>query len=343
MNQRTIFLFRKYIKNECTTEELYELLDALKDSKSNSQLHLITRTLWQAINQQPNKMPTETERKLLQAEVNKLLNQAQSTKVRYPFFMKSVYTCIMSVAAVAAVLVLIGVGTIHFTRLGNNTPDNTVLAISDFKYFNTDDNATRQISLPDGSHIHLNKNTELRIVANQFNHKLREVWLEGEAFFEVAKNPEKPFIIHTGAMQTKVLGTSFNVKAYPGLSEQVVSVCTGKVKVAKADGQFIQITPDQRAVFNRKTNALIAGVADGKFAASWRNGDIVFDHADRDEIGLRIRQEFGKKVLIQNNVLSNIHFIASYPSQTNLERIVKTIALTNGVQYSINENQVIFR
>jgi ferric-dicitrate binding protein FerR (iron transport regulator) len=210
--------------------------------------------------------------------------------------------------------------------------------------FQTGNKELKTQLLSDGTKVYLNGGSRLSCKAGAFNKNLREVWLEGEAFFEVAKNPEKPFIIHSpDGVQTKVLGTSFNVKAYSELSEQVVSVRTGKVKVTKADGQFVQITPDQKAIFNRRTNALTSGVADGELAASWRSGDIVFDHADRDEIRLRIRQEFGKEVIMENNVLSDIHFIASYPAQTNLEQIIKTIALTNGVQYSISESKVIFK
>lgn len=200
------------------------------------------------------------------------------------------------------------------------------------------------ITLSDGTKVYLNGNSRLSYKAGAFNKNEREVWLEGEAFFEVAKNPKKPFIIHSpGEMQTKVLGTSFDVKAYPELSEQVVSVRTGKVKVSKSDGEFVQITPNLKAVFNKKANTLTTGSTDGELAASWRNGNIVFDHADKEEIRLRIHQQFGKEVIIKNDALSDVHFIASYPAEATLEQIVKTIALTNNVQYSIDKNQVIFK
>lgn len=246
-------------------------------------------------------------------------------------------------AAAAVLFILLGGGILFFTQHKVfNSSEYGVMADANSS-FQTTDAQTKQVTLPDGSRIHLNRGTKISYASNAFNRRQREVWLSGEAFFEVAKNPDKPFIIHTGDMTTTVKGTSFNVKAYSELSEQVISVRTGKVKVTKADGQFVQITPDQKAIFNKITNVLTSGVTDGELAASWRNGNIVFDHADRDEIRLRIRQEFGKDVIIQNNVLSDAHFIASYPAQTNLERIVKTIALTNGVQYSINESHVIFK
>ncbi|MGC3977461.1 MAG: FecR domain-containing protein [Paludibacteraceae bacterium] len=208
----------------------------------------------------------------------------------------------------------------------------------------TADRELKTQQLPDGTKVYLNGGGRLSYKAGAFNKNNREVWLEGEAFFNVAKNPEKPFIIHSpDGMQTQVLGTSFNVKAYPGLNEQVISVRTGKVKVSDENGRAVQITPNRKAVFNRKNNTLTTGITDGDLAASWRKGNIVFDHAGRDEIAFRIQQQFGKEVVMQNNVLTGIHFIASYPPQTPLEQIVKTIAFTNGVQYEIDKNQVIFK
>jgi ferric-dicitrate binding protein FerR (iron transport regulator) len=208
----------------------------------------------------------------------------------------------------------------------------------------TEGSEQKSIRLPDGTRLHLNGGSLLSYHAAAFNKNRRELWLTGEAFFEVAKDPEKPFIIHSpGGMQTTVLGTSFNLKAYPGLNEQVVSVCTGKVLVSTGDGESVRITPDRKAVFNRQVNTLTAATSVGELAASWRNGHIVFDCADREEIALRIRQQFGKEVVIQNDVLADAHFIASYPPQTALEQIVKAIALSGEAQYTINENQVIFR
>lgn len=208
----------------------------------------------------------------------------------------------------------------------------------------TADSERKTLRLPDGTCFFLNGNSSICYKPGAFNKSSRELWLTGEAFFEVAKDPAKPFIIHSpGGLRTTVLGTSFNVKAYPELNEQVVSVLTGKVTVSGKGGEPIRITPGQKAVFNWQVNSLTAGTTDGELAASWRNDRIVFDGADRREIALRIRQRFGKEVTIQNNTLAAAHFNASYPPQTSLEQIVKAIALACEVQYTINENQIIFK
>jgi ferric-dicitrate binding protein FerR (iron transport regulator) len=248
--------------------------------------------------------------------------------------------------AAAAALILVTVGFSYWGLRTESAFRQQYLAwsVEPALLLQTESGERKSLRLPDGTHLYLNGDSHASYKAGAFNKNNREIWLTGEAFFEVAKNPGKPFIVHSpNGMKTTVLGTSFNLKAYPGLDEQVVSVCTGKVLVAKDGGEALRITSGEKAVFNKPGNTLAAGTTDGNMAASWRNGNIVFDCAGKEEIALRIRQRFGKEVVIQNNVLSATHFIASYPSHTTLEQIVRAIALTAEVQYTINGNQVIFR
>lgn len=256
----------------------------------------------------------------------------------------SIYLRLSKYAAVAAVfLLLIGFSywglqpkpNIHKQTLSQYSKPTLLLQ--------TASNKIDSILLPDGTLAYLNGNSRLSYKAGAFNKDKREVWLSGEAYFNVAKNPSKPFIIHSNGMETKVLGTSFNVKAYAALSEQVVSVSTGNVMVYDGKGQSVHITPNQKAVFDKQANTLTTGATNSSLASSWRNGNIVFDHSDNQEIALRIRQRFGKEVILRGNALKGAHFIASYPQQTTLEEIVKTIALTNNVTYTITYNQVIFK
>jgi ferric-dicitrate binding protein FerR (iron transport regulator) len=248
------------------------------------------------------------------------------------------------VAAAAALLLLIGFSWWELRPESGFRQQYLAWSVEPKLLLQTTGGERKSLRLPDESLVFLNGNSRISYKAAAFNKNNRELWLEGEAFFEVAKNPAKPFIIHSpGGMQTTVLGTSFNQKAYPGLDEQVVSVCTGNVLVSTDDGEAVRITPDRKAVFNRQVNTLTEGVTDGKLAASWRNGHIVFDCAGREEIALRIRHQFGKEVVIQNDALAGVHFIASFSPQTALEPIVKAIALSGEAQYTISENQVIFK
>jgi len=135
------------------------------------------------------------------------------------------------------------------------------------KAWATDNTHRTTVTLPDGTVVQLNAGSRLEITEATFNRQKREVWLSGEAFFEVAKNPEKPFIIHTGTMQTTVRGTSFNVKAYGELGENVVSVRNGRVEIVEnrktiADEYIYQV---------EKVNQLNANLDEAVAAPSLEN------------------------------------------------------------------------
>lgn len=126
---------------------------------------------------------------------------------------------------------------------------------------------TRLINLPDGSSVILKKGSKLAY-PNYFKKEIREIYLTGEAFFEIAKDPQRPFYVYANEIVTKVLGTSFNVKAYPGDKEIMVSVKTGKVSVYKSgtleatkqasslELEGMVLAPNEKAVFEKTKASL---------------------------------------------------------------------------------------
>jgi transmembrane sensor len=188
----------------------------------------------------------------------------------------------------------------------------------------------------------LNGGTKLSIVENQFNRKLREVWLTGEAFFEVAKNPEKPFIIHTGTMQTTVRGTSFNVKAYPQLSENVVSVRSGKVEVSDATETFGILTHNKQLTYNTANKKTQIAESDWNDAAGWMEGRMIFNSASILEIQLRLKQHYGLEMEVTGNALKDVQCNAGFKKGASVEEVLERISALYNVKYEIKTNKVIF-
>ena len=172
--------------------------------------------------------------------------------------------------------------------------------------FQTTDAQTKSVVLPDGSRIQMNRGTKFSYATHAFNRRQREVWLEGEAFFEVAKNKEKPFIIHTGTMTTTVRGTSFNVKAYPQLAENVVSVRTGKVEVSNHDQMLAVLVKNKQLAYNRLTNKVETSDAAWEDAAGWREGELMLNYANRDELKLKLKQYYQVDIQFRDNALNGI-------------------------------------
>ncbi len=127
----------------------------------------------------------------------------------------------------------------------------------------------RAIDLPDGSRVTLEKGSKLYYAADfsSDDKAKREVYLTGEAFFEIKKNAARPFYVYTSTVITKVLGTSFRVEAYPSASKATVTVKTGKVSVYRKDDFYqtthggtesggVIVTPNQELVYDQQSNEL---------------------------------------------------------------------------------------
>jgi transmembrane sensor len=170
-----------------------------------------------------------------------------------------------------------------------------------------------KITLADGTQIWLNAGSLLKY-PNEFKGDTREVYLTGEAFFDVAKDKKHPFIIHTEKMDTKVLGTSFNVQAYPGQTTQEVSVLTGKVNVkSTVTEENVYVTPGQKAVFKSRDNKLKAFRDIPVNSISlWRKNIIVFEDTPLPEVIATINRNYNVTIEIENKNLNNLKISAYF-------------------------------
>lgn len=249
-------------------------------------------------------------------------------------------------ASVAAVIALLFLITPNINRNNAyNTNQTTNLAQNTIARQFTTDKKIKRVTLADGSVVHLNMASTLSLHKGKFNKDTREVWLdEGEAFFEITKDPKRPFIVHTAdGLSTQVLGTSFNIKAYSELGEQVISVKTGRVQVSKEGGNKAVLLPNNKASFNANEGTLTTGITDGNLAAEWRTGNIVFQAAKIKEVAFRLKQYHNVEVTVSNNAIHpHTQLDISFSPNTPLQQIVYEIAKIYNVRYRITDNQVKF-
>jgi ferric-dicitrate binding protein FerR (iron transport regulator) len=194
------------------------------------------------------------------------------------------------------------------------------------------------ITLPDGSKAWLNSESKLTYSAgyNKFN---RELQLEGEAYFEVAHNPKKPFIVKSKDMAVEALGTVFEVKVYP--DDNLISsvLMKGKVRVTTAGGVVI-LTPNQRILYNKKTNQLDKQnvVRSGDFAG-WINNELRFEDESLQEIAKCIQRIYDVKIIFADENSKNYHFTGTVPNDS-LEGVLDMITITSPVIFQMNKNQI---
>lgn len=197
----------------------------------------------------------------------------------------------------------------------------------------TGDTELKEVILPDGTKLYANSGTRIEYIKNEFNKEKREIWIEGEAFFDVAKNPQKPFVIHSNDIQTVVRGTSFNVKAYKEIGEISVSVRTGKVEVGTDDNTFAILTADKRVVYNEKTNRHVISKSNWEEEAAWRDHRLVLKDANISELKLRLKQLYGINITVDGDFLDDARFGLAFQKETSLNDVLEVISQLYNIKY----------
>lgn len=206
------------------------------------------------------------------------------------------------------------------------------------------------ILLTDGSRVILNSESSIEY-SKDFNKENREIKLVGEAFFEVAKNKDKPFIVRSGNVHTTALGTSFNIKAYNdnddnNENEKIqVSLATGKVRVETIAKEkithSIELNSGEEIYYEQQTNDFLKRTFDAKSRLSWKEGILYFNESDFWEVIDRLEKWYGVEIRIINRsriVLK--HFSGEFKNQS-LQTVLGAFAYSNNFYFKINDKEVL--
>ena len=199
--------------------------------------------------------------------------------------------------------------------------------------------------LPDGSTVWLSPGSSIEYNKNEST-PIRNVVLMGEAFFEVVRDSLHPFVIQTGEMETRVLGTSFNLTAIPQSKTYKVSVVTGKVQVSAKDNKgvvhAILLQPKQQSSFNVRSSELAFVNVSEKVIKTqyWKPFTLSFEDASMEEVKTQLENAFAIKVRFQNKSLSNCRLRANFTNE-KLPQIMNVIEKLLDVTCVLDENDIL--
>jgi ferric-dicitrate binding protein FerR (iron transport regulator) len=198
----------------------------------------------------------------------------------------------------------------------------------------------RQVVLPDSSLVWMNAVSELRYT-EKFKQD-REVQLKGEAYFDVAHDPGHPFRISAGGVQTTVLGTSFNIKAYETEKETIISVVHGRVQVADSARILGVLTPSMQVAFNRQLKQATTKKFDREGALAWREGKLQFEGASLGDIAGSLERWYGVTIHFTDPAARACRYYMGFDNTLPLTELLSSIAQLTGITYTINsENKTI--
>jgi transmembrane sensor len=243
------------------------------------------------------------------------------------------------VSSIAAILLVVIGLSFYFNPKSNNNLSRikSDIPLSDWAKYDNSSAKILKIALPDGSTVWLQPKTQLSY--NQSDRVYRQVNLRGEAFFDVKRDEARPFLIYSGKMTTKVLGTSFNVKAYPETEKFEVSVVSGKVSVMNESEKEVFITPKQQVVLENKSDVLIINDLPKDKTFYWELASLTFDDTSMQNVVNNIEHNFNVKINLNPN-LKNCRLSGNF-DQEHLSTILEIICKSIDAEY-VMDGQDIF-
>jgi ferric-dicitrate binding protein FerR (iron transport regulator) len=225
-----------------------------------------------------------------------------------------------------------------------------------------------KLVLPDGTLAWLNAGSKLNYT-NEFNQKLREVELEGEAFFDVVKDAERPFIVHVSTINIKVKGTAFVVKSYPQDETVETTLLRGTIEVSRKDNPnspLVILKPNEKLIFNkhvensipqdtnhgavknesiREKDISVTSVSktipdSNKVETSWLYNRLVFDGDSFQELAAKMERWYNVKIAFKDQELFRYRFKGAFASES-ITQALDALKLTTKFSYQINSNEII--
>lgn len=320
-----INLIYKKLKGELSAEERVELNAWMKASKANKALALQVEKTWKWSKSYTPKLKVDLDEEFQLLE-KRILTEAPAEKKQAKVKKLNIRP-ILSWAAALALLV-----SAAWWFWQNNT------ATTDWQTLQTVTAELKEVTLKDGTKIWLNQESRLEY-PNQFAKNERLVKLVGEAYFEVAKKEDQPFIIETMNAHVEVLGTSFNLRAYPQEVLTELTVKTGKVQFQprKSDKKLL-LTAKEKGVFNRQDNSLIESEHQNLNDLAWQSQTIVFEQTPINNVIDILKKQFGISIEVSNKAMLNCPLDGRYINLSPKE-IIRDIATTFSMEWKEVDQQ----
>jgi len=318
-------LLKKYIDHNCSPEELSVVLKYIQLPEGKQALEDLLSKEWNAFVPE-EALPGDSDLWFDRIE-KKVVPEAT-----VPFRLDNTWL------KYAAILILtIGVGAWFMLQAPDSHPTEQLAMVD---HYNPKGRRT-QITLRDGSIVHLGADSRLRY-PNHLKGNKRELFLDGEAFFEVKHDAKRPFVVHTGDVQTQVLGTSFKIKAFK--NENIsVAVATGKVSVGYKKQQsklksIAVLTPGEQVSWNAVTNRSVTTSSSLESIKGWKDGNLSFTDDRLDDISSDLERWYNTRILLKDPIIKTYSLSITVNGNAPITSALDAITMATGLKYSIARN-----
>lgn len=321
-----IQLFDKFLLKQASAEEIQVLIQWLKSEGSFQDW---AEEEWNAA---ASEMDTKLQRKLF-GQIKEKISQIDRTylpeKENRP---RKFYLWFARVASVILLLSMTGLSVYYYTMSQMIMPDMIV---------SVEKGQKANVVLPDGSKVWVNSDSRLSY-GSRFNQKERVLSLEGEAYFEVTPDKDRPFIVETDELAVRALGTSFNVKSYEEEKDVSTVLMTGKVEVT-SDYDRLVLNPNERIVFNKQTGHMEKSTVEntGDYI-NWKYNALTFNGETFENIVHTLERYYNTRIVFESETLKKYRFTGT-PGNTSLESILQILSLISPLSYEVRDSMIILR
>lgn len=313
-------LIIRYLQGTLSKEETDAFYEWVNEDEEHKKLFFEVKAIYEA---------TLSNDKHIDIEKSwqRLLKKKQQTSRSYNLWKK--------VASYAAVgLVAIGLTSVFFIF----TTDKPEVVAS--RYIGGDGLGADVVVLPDGTRVSLGSKTMFHYDPD-YGQLSRNVYLEGEAYFEVEYRKEKPFVVNINGMRVEALGTAFNVMAYPGDSLFTVTLLEGAVRLMMENtSRQTTLAPNQQFVYNHNNRQSTVNNVDAKDYIAWTTGYYYFSEQPLEAILHRLSYVYGITFDVKSQKLNELVFTGTFYRGQSAKSLMEIIALSVPVRYHINERHV---
>ena len=338
-------LLDKYLKNRCTEDELKEVLAWFESSGDREEAREYFRHFWESIKHDSSLFETDYTRILdaVHHRIN-LHKPEDSAKPEISIIRSGLREAFIRHFRNAAAILLIpvlGLSIYFFSMYNSVRSDRSASAKSFNEVFSSVDAITK-VLLPDSSVVWLNHSSSLRYPV-EFGMKERNVELKGEGYFEVASNPEKPFVVKADNINVVALGTTFNIMAYPGDNRIETSLIEGRVDLRVTSGKegttVLRMNPEDMVVYARDNGEITRLTINDDRYFSWKDGKLVFTAEPMSEVVKKLNRWFNADIEILDPRVGDLTLTATFINES-LTQVLDLISMVSPVRYTVSERDV---
>ena len=341
-------LLEKYCTNSCTEEELNSVLEWFDGSVRTPEGKSLLFKIWEELPDEESNILIDFDfildkihHKVNMDQTKRLLDEAGQNLIKYK--RRKHFINVLTRAAAILMFPVFSFGLYMSFKYQSTRHDQVSVNQAYNEIFSSVDAITK-VTLPDGSNVWLNHSSSLKYPAI-FHGPTRNVELKGEGYFEVAHNPKIPFIVKTGEIQIKAIGTTFNIMAYPDEDRIETSLINGRVELRRTepDGNVIpllEMKPSELAIFQKSNDEISSRTIDDDRYFSWKEGKLVFNKEPISEVVKKLSRWFNVEIRIKDPELLELTYTATFVHET-LPQVMELMAIVSPVSYSISDRKEI--